>query len=383
MPFTEQPLSADNRRPENRRPETAEPASPTEFLEEKKTELQAIAARFSELEGLVDHSDRPEDPELAAIREEEASLVAEWQEVAVEVAERGQLENADENWRQAAAEMFGVEDFDLEQFKRSSLDDEGVRQSFAAGRDWNYIFDHEEEYISGYSYEAANEAFLAMDELEKEMPGSVARLNKEFGIINFQRYPKEMLLGQLQAGEAGKEAALLVFAASDWNGAFDNQQEIWRRLFEEQRASRNFRIAECRTAADLKTQLEKARQAAGQPLSFLALSAHSELDGFTLGHEEDENRGFVSQEELASLQLNDYLAPDAQLLANACSSAALQGWARGISKDARLQVVGPDRPAGIEDLDFVGQEVVPKYYDEAIYSKYSHGFLLNKKRGGE
>lgn len=380
MPFTEQPFSADASSLEKPRSETIKSSAPLEFLEEKKRELQVMMVRAVELENLADNPSGNKDQELAAIKEEERSLMDEWQVITAEVVEQDQVEAADESWRQAAADRFGVPDFNLEQFQRSSFHDEAVTQAFLDGKDWHHILENRDQFISGESYDAANEAFYAMEELENEVPGSVARLNKEFGISNFQRYPKEMLLNQLQTGDKEKEAGLLVFAAEDWNGAFDNQQAVWQKLYDQQKDSRNFRIVECRSSEDLRDQLLKAHQDFDKKISFLALSAHSELDGFHLGSEKDAAGGFVSQENLAQLKLTELIAPRAQILANACSSASVNGWARGLSRETGINIVGPDRPAGIEDIDFVGQEVVPKYYNNNIYSNYYQGFLMSKKQ---
>lgn len=90
-----------------------------------------------------------------------------------------------------------------------------------------------------------------MEELEKEVPGSVKMLNEKSGIVNFQRYPKEILINQLKDINQQKGVGFLVFAESDHNGAFDNQKEIWKKIYNERKDYLNFRIVECRSKLDL------------------------------------------------------------------------------------------------------------------------------------
>jgi hypothetical protein len=111
------------------------------------------------------------------------------------------------------------------------------------------------------------------------------------------------------------------------------------------------------------------------------LSSHSEPEGFFLGTEGEEG-AFVSQESVQKMtsSIKSMFAENAQFIANACSSGAISGWVKSVSKEARLKAVGPDRPAAIEDIDMIGNELVPKYYDGDIYSGYQNGFLLSKQK---
>lgn len=113
------------------------------------------------------------------------------------------------------------------------------------------------------------------------------------------------------------------------------------------------------------------------------MSAHSEPEGFFLGGG-FEDGSFMSHKDIEDVipLMKDILADQTQMIANACSSGAINGWVKKLSKEIRIKGVGPDRPAAIEDVDFIGKEIVPKYYDNDIYSGYHNGFLLSKKRKG-
>jgi hypothetical protein len=371
MPKVEENL-VKNEAPENRN-------------EQKLNLAESVDGKTAELKKLTDWSGYTEsvfdNTESSWIRNEEEKEIKDWQQTAQEIISSDENAAVNESWLQAAEDRFGIKNFDLQSFKRVVYNKEMVNQNFAAGYDWNFILDHEESFIDGESYEAAAKAFEVMDELETEVPGSVRLLNEKFGIANFQRYPKEILLKQLQEIDQEKEVGLLVFAKGDWNGAFDNQSKIWNKLYEQKKDKLNFRIIECDTKNSLAKGLLQTKNEFNNKIALAFLSAHSSPEGFDLANDGNE-AGYVSKENITETtsKMKDLFAPRAQVIANACSSGALAGWVEGLSKESRISAVGPDRPAGISDIDFAGEEVVPEYYDTDIYSKYQNGFLLSKKR---
>lgn len=96
---------------------------------------------------------------------------------------------------------------------------------------------------------------------------------------------------------------------------------------------------------------------------------------------EGDDKAYTSKEKILEFQskVKEIFVEDAQLVGNACSSGEIGGWINDVSKSARIKAVGPDSPAAIEDVDFYNNEVIPKYYDNDIYSNYYKGFLLSKK----
>lgn len=312
---------------------------------------------------------------------QERETLADWEKNSAEIISHPDSKAIQESWRQAAEDQFGIKDFQVEKFKRELMDAQSVANAFDSGHDWNYIFDNKDKYFSGESYDTAVEAFKTMTELNEDVPGSVKKLHEEYGITNFQRYPKEILLQQLNEADKSKEMALILFAGEDWNGAFDKQSDIWEKIYDQQKEVRNFRIVECDNNVALARELIKLKQEFKNKVSLAILSAHSEPEGFYLGTEKDDNR-YVGQDLMARniSNLKEIFTDKAQLIGNACSSGALNGWVKDFSKELRISAVGPDRPAAIEDVDFVGSELVPKYYDNDVYSGYQNGYLLSKKR---
>jgi hypothetical protein len=188
-------------------------------------------------------------------------------------------------------------------------------------------------------------------------------------------------LDQLKEPDPKKEVGLLIFADEDWIGSFDNQSKLWKKIYDQQKESLNFRIVECGSGTSLAIQLMKVKQDFENKASLVVLSSHSDPEGFYLSNK----NGYVNQKDIVenSSSLKEILAPNAQMIANACSSGAIKGWARVVSKEVGIKAVGPDEPAAIEDIDFAGNDVIPKYCKPDAYSGYNKGFLVSKKKKGK
>jgi hypothetical protein len=341
-----------------------------ELVEKKTEDLNSLISSSSEVEiGLGDNTD------LEVINNEEKEELVDWQETS-EAIINNDLDKAKESWKNEAEERFNIKDFNLETFKRISFDADAVADNFAAGRDWDYIYNNIDNFVVGCSYETANKSFEIMQSLEDKLPGSVKTLHEKFGITNFQRYPEEILINQLNEGVSDKNIGLLSFAVDDWNGAFDNQSKIWSKVYDNQKDNLDFKIIECDSNMDLARQLVGLKQSANQKVALAFLSAHSSKESFSLGGENS-----ITQEDIKrnSASLKDIFSDEAQIVANACSSAAVGGWVNTLSKEVRIKAVGPEIPAAIVDVDFVGNEVVPIYHDNDLSAKnYHNGFLISK-----
>lgn len=349
-------------------------------LEEKTNLTELVEAETEELTELAEiNSDNSLDnnPELESINKEETDELNDWRETSEAIVANNEVEKANESWQKAAEERFAIKDFNLETFKRITFNNKAVEDSFAAGKNWEYICNNMNDFVEGYSYETASKSFEVMQSLEDKVPGSVKILHEKFGITNFQRYPEEILLNQLQDGESNKNIGLLTFAVNDWNGAFDNQSNIWSKIYDNQKENLDFKIVECGSNIDLARQLISLKENNDKKVSLAVLSAHSSGESFSLGEENS-----ISTEDIEKYgpKLKDIFSNEAQLVANACSSASVGGWVNSLSKEAGIKAVGPDRPAAIEDVDFVGNEVVPKYHqgDTEAYTNYYKGFLMSK-----
>ena len=329
-----------------------------------------------EIRAMADDNNGNEEG-LDTLKQEEAKVMDDWENVSAEIIEDNE-EAYREGWRSSVESYFGVADFDIENFKRPLFDmqsySEAYHQEIAAGGDGQKTLEGYHVFINGETYEMATKCFEAMHSVEEKKPGAVKLLHEKFGITNFQRYPVEILLQQAEELDNNKENALLAFSASDHNGAFDAQYEIWKKIYDHQQGKFNFRIVECSDKESLATQMIDLQQESEKQISLMFLSAHGESQGVLLGSDDET----LLKEDIPHIK--NMFSKRAQIIANSCSAGDVDGWVRSLSKEAGINAVGPDRPASISDIDFIGKEIVPQYRDSDIYSGFYNGFLLSKKK---
>lgn len=348
-------------------------------LEQIKNDSESLNGSLDNNQDLPAEELEAGQKELSSIAQEEEQSIDNWEKVSTEII-YGHEEAYNENWAQAASERFGINDFDVETFLRPNFNLEAYHQAYqeniTAGGNGQSVVEQADKFIEGETYNMAVKSFEAMQVLEEEKPGSVKLLHEKFGITNFQRYPAEILLQQLNETDPQKENAFLAFSVDDHNGAFDDQLAVWQKIYEKQQEKLNFRIAECSNKEDLINQLLVFQQESEKQIALMVLSAHGAPDMFQLGSDGYED--IVSKEDLSKIK--NIFTDKAQIVANACSAGAINGWVQKISKEAKIKAVGPDAPAAILDVDFIDQEIVPKYQDQDVYSGFHNGFLLSKKK---
>ncbi|MFZ2310967.1 MAG: hypothetical protein WAW11_05495, partial [Patescibacteria group bacterium] len=301
-------------------------------LEEIKNDSELLNNSLDDNHDLSPEELKVGQNELTSISQEENNLINDWRKVSTEII-KGNEEAYNESWTQAASERFGINDFNVENFLRPNFNLEAYNQAYQediiAGGDGQKIINQASEFIEGETYNMAVKSFEAMQLLEDEKPGSVKLLHEKFGITNFQRYPAEILLQQLNETDPQKENAFLAFSVDDHNGAFDNQLAMWKKIYKQQQAEFNFRIAECSNTEDLINQLAIFQQESEKQIDLMFLSAHGNPDMVQLGP--DGYNDVVTREDLS--EIKNIFTDKAQIIANACSAGAINGWIQKISKE--------------------------------------------------
>jgi hypothetical protein len=360
-------------------PEVMDSGALTSEIEKHQKVIDETTLKVNEVRASLGLSSAEADiPSIASHRTNVSELEKQKDEVAT----------SPEDWRHSALERFGIDDFNVEEFRRKKieLNITTVKAAIHYGKDWNYILDEKNGITSSTeTHEAAIQAFKTMEELEEMAPGSVKSLHENFGITNFQRYPLHLLIQQLETPDPNKETGVMVFASEDWCGSFDSPEhrDLVSKLYENRHNKSNFRIIECKSKIDLARQLIKVKHDFTRPISFALISAHGENNAFYLGPEEGSGQEFVDKEDMEA-HAPGMFAPDAQIIADSCSSGSINGWVQTLSKNARVHATGPDRAAFITDFEFIGDQIIPHYSDNGdpkanIASHHYNGFLLTKK----
>ena len=129
----------------------------------------------------------------------------------------------------------------------------------------------------------------AIEILEAHEKGVAALLLREFGIVNFGRYPERMLLRQ--AKEIAKVDApygVVIFSRQDHNGAFHQKTEVIESVSDQIDDQYALRVYECGSKRELAEALIRATGRYGR-MSFMFIGGHGTESSIRLGKH---NRGF-------------------------------------------------------------------------------------------
>lgn len=209
----------------------------------------------------------------------------------------------------------------------------------------------------GNKLECIRRNLARMTSLEKQAPGSTKKLNEDFGIHDFARYPIEVLLAQYrQDTYKGLPYGAVIFPRTDWNGAFYNEN-LLKDLYLQMGGRSLLRIAECSSKFEVGKQLAQMRKRYGKA-SFLILGGHGDTRSITFDEKGDggnlhlmdivgEFRGKFAK------RADRYLQDDASVVLMSCSTGSDYGIAMNAS-DAlpNLTISAPNVPTAVTKIEF-------------------------------
>lgn len=230
-------------------------------------------------------------------------------------------------WIKAVEQNFGINDFNPGQFLRTRKDVDKINKALSEGKDQAYIDNNIEDYKI-QDYDQLLLTYNRMKDIENEQKGSIKLLNEKLGIVNFQRYSKEMLLSQLQETDPTKEIGLFLSSVADHNGAFD-REELYEKIYTNIKDNLNIKIVEASSKTELKKQLINIQKEINEnksgKIKFAMISAHSQKEQFYLTDEPEKK--FIHKDDIEknSPKLKHLFADNAQVIGNSCSAGALNG----------------------------------------------------------
>ncbi len=238
-------------------------------------------------------------------------------------------------------------------------------------------------YIESY---ARN--FWEMFYLEKKQPGSARRLFKEFGIANFSRYDRDMLLRQLEMADKDVPYGVIMYPEADWNGAFfQNYETLAEASLKLRTGGFETRIVEAGSQRELARRLlrlHKRYSPAGHKFSFAIVGGHGSADSLTLGRnkavdrvpesdsfsEDDQhqkewemwgliykqNKGEFSKKDIEegsgiNLALQEWFEPNAPKVLISCSTGVEGGIAEVVSTRSSGETIAPKIPTNVRRID--------------------------------
>lgn len=205
-------------------------------------------------------------------------------------------------------------------------------------------------------------------ELEIEQPGISKVLISEFGLENLGRYPRELLLEQVE--NEGEDLPYGVIASSkvDFNNALHaNSQTMLRLLKDMKRLGRTMRIVEFNGNIDLYRSLSELHKKYGDHnrMEFGLLEAHgnpslirtggedrvanNKINSFSVG-------GFDERSKKAFAEMRNFFITNATIILDSCSTGDTEGVGRFISDSMDIRVIAPTGNAAASRIDVINGE---------------------------
>lgn len=220
-------------------------------------------------------------------------------------------------------------------------------------------------------YMRLKQNLIKMEELEAAVPGSTKRLSEEYGIFCFARYPKEMLLRQLeQEGDTQTPYGIVLHSRTDWNGSFYGQKALGSLNIKTKDAGLNVRIFECGSLFEVSKQLIKLNRKYGvsQKIQFALVAGHGNEEAIELG------KSRLQVDELPEGGLREvasFFVADPTIIMNSCLTAKDDiGISALISEVTGAEVIGSEKKTTdviFKDIQKVGDE----YYFNITFKGHS------------
>jgi hypothetical protein len=259
--------------------------------------------------------------------------------------------------------------------------------------------------------------------LESRAPGSAKALYEQFGIANFSRYDREMLLRQLEKSGEDVPYGLVIYPEADWNGAFfQNKKQLAEMALKLRMGRLETRIVEVGSQRELTRRVvmfDKKYAPAGHKISFAIIGGHGESSSVSLGTKgeyssppplpEQENYPMELEEWKSRVLSSDkgkftirditegrginraaekFFNESAPIVLVSCSTGVEGGIAESASGKFGWEINAPNVPTNLKNISVsFDSDNRPKfdveYFAEESSMKYQAGMKIDQKSGNE
>lgn len=205
---------------------------------------------------------------------------------------------------------------------------------------------------------AIHDNLKAVIELEKALPGACATLMSEFGVHDFGRYPVELLLRQVkEKDDLSKPYGVILYPEEDWNGAFYQGQEMFKKLFDTVENEFSLRVMECDGRIDVARALitlnkrYNPEDGSGHKIELAILGGHG--DGKSLLFGGNDERHKLSTKDLTGggvLKARTLFAEGPTIVLVSCHAGEDGGIGYELSVLLNAKVIAPNKATNISEL---------------------------------
>lgn len=232
--------------------------------------------------------------------------------------------------------------------KRYGLPADKVLGSWLSGESWL-------RKDAEVSPPAIHENILIMQQLEEARKGAVGFLYQNFGIRNFNRYPPELLIKQVdEYQKLDKPYGILVEPTVDHNGSFLEETELLEKLSAQLGDDYALRIMECGGKWDVVSKLLLLNGVYGdrRKISFAIIAGHGNGRSITLGGYDLRQHLHIDQ--LASgkaKDIRDIFVENPVFVLFSCFAGIKKGIGQEASKELGATVIASDESTSPKSIN--------------------------------
>jgi hypothetical protein len=228
--------------------------------------------------------------------------------------------------------------------------------------------------LSGNGHEAGN--IRALAELERRVPGIAKRLESQFGIRCFDRYPVEVLERQAEENETDRPYGVIVMSRGDHSGAFYRLKDAWGDLQRDIGDTFAIRIVEAGSKFELGKRMLSLDRRYGQKqkISFAVVNGHGVPNQVRLGaklwywqmgqeiefnHDDPQPRDVLDKSDFLGTGFRrgkEMFKLHPTIVLFSCSTGAPEGVAKELARAYEADVIAPSTPASLEKMHAIVED---------------------------
>lgn len=233
---------------------------------------------------------------------------------------------------------------------------------------------------AGFFHSYAYDAIKQLCSLEDRIPGCTSVLYKDFGILDFHRYPLELLLDQYENRDnLNIPYGVILYPRADGNGAFARGEKVFSSMYAQLKHIYTIRVSECDTKKDVARMLLALDQKYGSEhkIEFMVIGGHGTKDAISFGgtHESHRLRLFDLKHEKIS-GTKSFFEHNPSIILHSCETGQGGGVAEELSRVLQGKVIAPDTKTVFKEINAtVDEEGKPMF---SVMFRDGHTRVYNK-----
>jgi len=223
-------------------------------------------------------------------------------------------------------------------------------------------------------------------ELEERIPGSARILYNKFGILNFHRYPLELLVEQyINRENMNAQYGVIIYPLVDNVGVFaKGEGEMFDHLYRDLQGTYMVRACECGTKFDVVRMLMNLDKKYGikQKIQFMIIGGHGTKDSIYFGGSNSNHQlktGDLKHQK--ARHLSSCFVENPSIILHSCETGLEDGIAQEISQLLHGEVIAPDSSTTFRSVGVsFGEDHKPLFevsFREGLTKKYKNGTRIN------